>query len=355
MNTENPLVSVLIPTLDPERLPMLEEAVRSALSQTYSHVEVLVVGDGPKAVHVEALGRRVPDSRLRILRREVQGGPAAARNLAARQAAGSFLAFLDDDDRWFPDKLGIQMELFRRHPEWAFVFSDSILEMEDGQHGYFKLTDFKGQVTLEALCRADYILCLTGVVRKEVFHQVGGLDESPAMLGVDDPDLWGRILHAGHTGGFSAEPLAWHRYFPSSYSRGEHFLPHLENLIRKRLRDFADREECTRFLRAYLFRVLHALADRHFKAGRQKEAMQCVLRAREFHSWRCFCRTNAFYEEGYRLLLDGKKSGARRAFRMAWALSPFYWKIYVHFGLSLFPASIHKAVRNLRRRIAGTP
>lgn len=105
---ENLLVSAVIPTRN--RADLVCRAVRSALCQTYSELEVLVVIDGPDPVTVVAL-ESMQETRLRIIALEKNVGSGEARNIGVQQAKGEWVAFLDDDDEWLPSKIEKQMEL----------------------------------------------------------------------------------------------------------------------------------------------------------------------------------------------------------------------------------------------------
>jgi len=100
------LVSVVIPTCN--RPELLHRALRSALSQTFRDFEVIVVVDGPDQATIDSL-RRVNDSRLEIVQIPERVGGAEARNVGVREAKGEWVAFLDDDDEWFPEKLERQI------------------------------------------------------------------------------------------------------------------------------------------------------------------------------------------------------------------------------------------------------
>ena len=104
--TPEPRVSVVIPTAGRPRLVV--RAVESALAQTLRQIEVLVVVDGPDRMTAAALGA-IADPRLRVVPRPRRGGPGAARNTGAREAAARWVAFLDDDDWWAPRKLVLQV------------------------------------------------------------------------------------------------------------------------------------------------------------------------------------------------------------------------------------------------------
>jgi len=101
-----PLNTAVIPTRGRPDLVVL--AVRSALNQTYPKVEVVVVVDGPDAATVDTL-EALSEPRLRVVALPENVGGSEARNIGARAALGSWVAMLDDDDEWFPEKLAKQM------------------------------------------------------------------------------------------------------------------------------------------------------------------------------------------------------------------------------------------------------
>ncbi len=107
-----PLISVVIPTHNRPEL-LLRRGLKSALGQLYPNLEVLVVMDGPNSVTTAALAT-VDDTRLRALTLPHNQGPSAARNYGVQHARGEWIAFLDDDDVWRPDKLARQMKLAQR-------------------------------------------------------------------------------------------------------------------------------------------------------------------------------------------------------------------------------------------------
>lgn len=102
------LVSAIIPTRNRPQLVL--RAVRSALNQSYPHIEVIVVVDGPDPATVEAL-QTVVDGRLRIVALDQRVGGSDARNMGVRNAIAEWVAFLDDDDEWLPSKMEKQMAL----------------------------------------------------------------------------------------------------------------------------------------------------------------------------------------------------------------------------------------------------
>jgi glycosyltransferase involved in cell wall biosynthesis len=101
-------VSVVIPTRN--RPELASKAVRSALVQTFTSLEVIVVVDGPDAVTVNEL-QQIEDPRLRVIVLPANLGPSGARNFGVKEAQGNWIAFLDDDDQWLPTKIARQLEV----------------------------------------------------------------------------------------------------------------------------------------------------------------------------------------------------------------------------------------------------
>ena len=137
----HPRVSVVIPTHN--RAPLVLRAVNSALAQSFADHEVIVVDDAGTDDTQEVV-EGIGDSRVRYLRRDVNGGPSAARNDGVRAASGGFVAFLDSDDVWALHKLERQMDLFDRQPEvdvvstaweWAYETGEVWRRRVPGQDG----------------------------------------------------------------------------------------------------------------------------------------------------------------------------------------------------------------------------
>jgi len=112
---EPPLVSVVIPCFN--QAHFLGEAIDSALAQTYARVETVVVDDGSSDNSYEVAGRRPGVRRLR----QANSGVAAARNVGLAEARGTFLVFLDADDRLHADAVQVGMHALLRRPQVAFV------------------------------------------------------------------------------------------------------------------------------------------------------------------------------------------------------------------------------------------
>ena len=107
------LVSVVIPTFN--RLSFLQRAIRSALNQSYSNLEILVVDGGSRDGSLDWLGR-VEDPRLRVIRLDHSTGAGHNRQIGAKSSRGDYIGFLDSDDFWLKEKVTAQLRIFERHP-----------------------------------------------------------------------------------------------------------------------------------------------------------------------------------------------------------------------------------------------
>jgi glycosyltransferase involved in cell wall biosynthesis len=107
----HPLVSVVIPTRN--RPQLVQRSVLSALAQSLQNIEVIVIIDGPDPSTVTVL-QEINDTRLRVIELPTSQGGAGARNAGVNEALGEWIAFLDDDDEWFPHKLVDQIQLAKQ-------------------------------------------------------------------------------------------------------------------------------------------------------------------------------------------------------------------------------------------------
>lgn len=114
-----PRVSVIIPSYNGSG--WIAESIESVLNQTFRDHEIIVVVDGSTDGTEEVVARFGSDVRCVV---QENGGPARARNTGLAQSRGEFVAFLDDDDLWEPDKLEVQVRLLDEHPELGVVFSN---------------------------------------------------------------------------------------------------------------------------------------------------------------------------------------------------------------------------------------
>ena len=157
--------------------PFVEAAVRSALGQTLPDIEVLVVDDGSLDDTWARLSK-FEDDRLRLLKGEGRGGPAA-RNQALALARGDYVAFLDADDVWRPDHLARLSHRLDQEPEVDLVFSSVAWIDEDGAPLPRSVVRWDGRLGYEELFLEFYPITTSSLcVRREAVQRVGGFDEN---------------------------------------------------------------------------------------------------------------------------------------------------------------------------------
>ena len=177
-------VSALVATYNGERF--LGETLESILAQRLPPVEILVCDDGSTDSTRELIERAGP--RVRLLTQENQG-VSSARNRAAAEASGDFLAFLDQDDLWDPDLLQNLAPRLEANPEWALVYSDSrIIDAEAEVHGRRgEFLHYREGRVFQHLLGGNFIPLETTVLRAEVFKELGGFRSQFRLL--EDLDL----------------------------------------------------------------------------------------------------------------------------------------------------------------------
>lgn len=173
-----PRVSVIIPCHNYGRY--LGEALNSVRTQTFRDLEIIVVDDGSTDETPEVIAG-FADSRLRH-RRTMNRGVSAARNAGLDMARGEFIAFLDADDRWHPDKLERQVALMDAEPSLALVFSDLQRFSDDGLPGE---TQFEQVPELKSLPMRSAGRTGGMVIEEDAFTALGPLDQLPAWIQTD--------------------------------------------------------------------------------------------------------------------------------------------------------------------------
>lgn len=190
--SSNPLVSVIIPAYNASKY--LKEAISSIVDQSYPVKEVLVIDDGSDD-HPEDIVRAFGADRVKILHQE-NSGCGKARNLGVIRSTGEYVAFLDADDVWDPDKLQIQMNKFKNDPEAALIYCDKLWIDENGVPiaNCHTQNEFPEGWIFSKLFQANYISCPSCVVvRRAALMKVGGFNESSAFKVTADYELWLRI------------------------------------------------------------------------------------------------------------------------------------------------------------------
>ena len=277
----SPVVSVVIPVFN--GAPFVAKAVASVRAQTVKDVEILVVDDGSTDGTQAVLAGLQQGTGITWFQQE-HGGPARSRNRGIAAARGEFVALLDCDDVWLPDKLDAQLEIMRARPDAGLVHTDYEVVYEDGTVEETVRARYNREPLVRAFQGGHAALPSTLLIRRQVLEKVGGLDSE--LYGSEDPDLTIRLyaasqfecvdrvlvrkLQRGHGYRDMAFDEATHR--EKVLSSRERFLLRLEGMqpLTAEQRAALNREWANYFLMRG-----HAAE----KAGRQVDARRCYWQA----------------------------------------------------------------------------
>ena len=189
----NPLISVVITTYKRE-IKVLKRAIESVINQSYGNLEIFIVNDYPENVENTEIIRKLitdfNDNRLEYLSYEHNSGACKARNFGIENSHGSYIALLDDDDEWEPNKINSQLRRFQSDKVGlVYCFYNNV--SLTGKVEKVIPCDKSGNLFNELL-RGN---CLGGasmpMIRRDVFDVVGYFDES--FKSSQDHDMWLRI------------------------------------------------------------------------------------------------------------------------------------------------------------------
>lgn len=196
MNKKQVLVSVIIPTYN--HAQFIGKALESVLIQTYGNFEVIVVDNYSEDNTVEIV-HSFQNNKIQYYRFRNNGIIAASRNFGVRKSKGDVIAFLDSDDEWNKEKLMMQlMHIFLDDiscvasnftPTGNVLLWRNHIKIHDGEP--YKDYSFNDIILQNPVINSSVIML------KETFAKLGGLDENPAYLAIEDWDLWLRASKVG--------------------------------------------------------------------------------------------------------------------------------------------------------------
>lgn len=297
-----PLVSVIIPAFNSARYIL--QTLDSVLAQTEQDFEVIIVDDGSTDNTCSLIEHY--DSRITMFRQHNQG-IAGARNAGLSHASGKYIAFLDHDDIWHPDKLKAQLDCFRNHPDCGCVFSQfrrwddrSPPVFEDEELSATKLDpNFSGWIYHRLIL--DNILLGTALFRRDVVRSVGQFSKD-----LPPSDDWDFVIRVSRNYPFCMllQVSTLYRIHPGQTSRalpsvnqGAQFRDRIISLYGYTGPDGSQVNKAE--LRRYYFRSHMAFGTQHYRNGDPWLALRSSAAAIR-------CRPFAFKAYAYLVLSAGK-------------------------------------------------
>ena len=189
------LISIIIPTYN--RADMLDNSINSVRKQTYKNWELIIVDDASTDRTEDVIRKHMAeDARIRYIKNDTNTGANATRNRGIKESSGEYIAFLDDDDRWDPDKISLQYNYFMENPVIGVVYcgyryinlnTEKIVRIESPR--------YVGDVSV-ILLRNNFIGSSVPLFKRECFDIAGQFDEE--LTSCQDWDMWIRIAQVFH-------------------------------------------------------------------------------------------------------------------------------------------------------------
>jgi len=286
------LVSIIVPTYN--RGHLIGETIQSVIDQSYANWELIIVDDGS----TDDTKKRIEefnDNRLRYYFIEHCGIIGAVRNRGMNYARGEYIAFLDSDDLWQPDKLDYQLSLLKENPQASFIFGHGE-QFGNGATPTPELENFfEGNVFLPFLFEERFIFYVpTFIFKKEVLDKITTIDENLFYAG--DIDFFLRMAYT-FEGVFSHNIVARIRKQEKSHSQSNELDAYDEYLV---------------------------MLKKHFRESR--------LTSKQFSQ----LASKHHYKLGLFYLRSGKSERANKEFQNYILLNPLGWKGWVRLFQSVF-------------------
>lgn len=219
----NPLVSIIIPAYN--CADYLAKTVESVQNQQYLFWELIIVDDGSTDKTVEVIEKLIEsDSRIRLLK-QPNGRQGKARNNGIRHAKGEWIAFLDSDDIWFPEKLKYQMEeTLKENADLSFTDGYICLsnQMDSREHRFgVQKRSYKGEEAVQEFHLQNKIPTSSVLVKKQVLTDFGMFPEELEIQNCEDYLLWTLLIEKGCTFLSIQEALFLYRVHPNSSTWNE--------------------------------------------------------------------------------------------------------------------------------------
>ncbi|MCG2754539.1 MAG: glycosyltransferase [Desulfobacteraceae bacterium] len=210
-------VDIIVPTYN--RSDLLPETLKSVQDQTFSNWQCWIAEDGETKETLDAIKPFLEDDRFKYLPGKHAGFPATPRNRAIRKGNALYVALLDDDDLWLPEKLERQVEFLKSHPNCVLLGCNAFCWTGTGKWDesplYFK-KNMLGKIRYKELLYKNYIVHSSAMLQRTAIEQAGLYNETLNPPIGEDYELWLRMGVLGEIW-VLAEPYTIYRETPQTY------------------------------------------------------------------------------------------------------------------------------------------
>lgn len=294
-----PKVTVIIPTYN--RSAYLRNAIASVLAQTYTDLEILVV-DNASCDNTREIVEGFKERPIRYIRHESNRGGAVARNTGIAHSQSEYIAFLDDDDEWLPNKLEAQMNIFEQcSPQVGAVYTGHRNVNRDTGETTLIWRPLKKGKLHEELLKKNWVGPTSSVVlRRECLEKVGTFDER--LPSFQDYDLWIRIAQE-----------------------------YLFEFVEEILVTYYEHEKKIWTDHGALEKGLECMVDKYAESAELKKS---------------FC--NHYLDLGERCFLNGDMKKGRELLRMGIKIYPFEFRNYLNWGASFLGCELFREFQRVK-------
>ena len=196
MNINDHKISIIVTTFNRKKL--LLRAINSILNQSHKNIELIIIDNFSNYDFPDFI-KSINDSRIKYYQNQNNGIIAINRNFGALKSSSNFLAFCDDDDYWFKNKLQLQLQVMLKNPD---IMMNATLARKVGYQTKFGQKNFgimykKVILNKFFLVRYNPIILSSVLIRKDTFVNLNGFSEEKELITVEDLDFWLRIFEYG--------------------------------------------------------------------------------------------------------------------------------------------------------------
>jgi glycosyltransferase involved in cell wall biosynthesis len=286
MSAEAP-VAVIVPAFNAAEF--LSITLQSLEQQTTPPAQVIVVDDGSDDGTVA-----IAEQFGALCLQQPHAGPGAARNRGLAAATTEFVAFLDADDWYVPDKLERAVEHLRELKAACLATDAWVVRGDRVERRKNERRIVPTALTLELLLRGNPIVCSSVVARRSAVLEAGTFDEDPDLIATEDYDLWLR-MSAREPIAYLPQPMTFYRQHPGSLSGNTRFLAGVDKILDRVAKDHEGEAHFQMLVRRRRADLRLDLAWDLIAQGRRAEARQLIGEAdrlrRSWKGWRMRLRS----------------------------------------------------------------
>lgn len=209
ISSENELVSIITPCYNASEF--IGQTIESVLAQTYQNFEMIIIDDCSTDNSIDVISKYIrKDNRIKLIKLKNNSGSAVARNIGIKEAKGRYIAFLDSDDLWVPEKLIKQIAFMKTNELLVTYSSYFVIDKNGNITGVRKARE---SIKYEDMLKSNHIGNLTGIYDCKLLGKIYS-----EKVGHEDYTLWLKVMKiVGKTKGI-LEPLAMYRQLSNSLS-----------------------------------------------------------------------------------------------------------------------------------------